>query len=144
MLRDQIYVSFDLLAGLPPSVANSVGEQVIAGLILVIRKNRSIVRFHISFIPLQRHSNDVVRHSSQTEWSLVFALIRSAIPNPEAARMSFDLIASMAADGPDQIVTADNFLGLVTILDEFVTIAGAAMQDRPNKGRRTEPLTTTK
>ena len=58
--------------------------------------------------------------------------------------MSFDLVSSIAADGPDQIVTADNFLGLVTILDEFVTIAGAAVRDRPNKGRRTEPLTTTK
>ena len=52
MLRDQIYVSFDLLAGLPPSVANSVGEQVISGLILVIQKNHSIVRF--PYFPLPR------------------------------------------------------------------------------------------
>ena len=42
--RDQVYIAFDLLAGLPPSISNLVGEQVIAGLILVIEKNRDIVR----------------------------------------------------------------------------------------------------
>ena len=43
--RDQVYVAFDLLAGLSPAVANSVGEQVMAGLILVFQKHKGIIRY---------------------------------------------------------------------------------------------------
>lgn len=43
-LRDQVYVAFDLLAGLPGGISNLVGEQVIAGLILVIQKHKDIIR----------------------------------------------------------------------------------------------------
>ncbi|GLB35139.1 putative guanine nucleotide exchange [Lyophyllum shimeji] len=121
-LRDQIYVSFDLLSGLPPPVASSVGEQVIAGAVLIIQKHRDII-------------------GSQTEWNLVFALLRSTIRNSEAARMCFDLIISIASDGPDQLVTVDNFTGLTTILDDFATIAGMSSESRQQKGRRVEPLT---
>ena len=42
---DQVYVAFDLLAGLSPTVANSVGEQVMAGLILVFQKHKDIIRY---------------------------------------------------------------------------------------------------
>lgn len=40
-----MYVAFDLLAGLSPTVANSVGEQVMAGLILVFQKHKDIIRY---------------------------------------------------------------------------------------------------
>ncbi len=43
-LRDQVYVAFDSLACLPSSVSNLVGEQVIAGLILVMQKQKDIIR----------------------------------------------------------------------------------------------------
>ena len=43
-LRDQIYVSFDLISGLPQSVVSSVGEQVVAGVILIVQKHRDIIR----------------------------------------------------------------------------------------------------
>jgi brefeldin A-resistance guanine nucleotide exchange factor 1 len=43
--RDQVYVAFDLLADLSPTVANSVGEQVMAGLILVFQKHKDIIRY---------------------------------------------------------------------------------------------------
>ncbi|KAF8078137.1 hypothetical protein FPV67DRAFT_1464319 [Lyophyllum atratum] len=122
-LRDQIYVSFDLLSGLPPPIASSVGEQVIAGVILIIQKHRDII-------------------SSQTEWNLVFALIRSTIRNSEAAQMSFDLITNIASDSSDQLITVDNFSGLITILDDFATIAGTSSESRQQKGRRAEPLTS--
>ncbi|KAG6909836.1 hypothetical protein DXG01_015109 [Tephrocybe rancida] len=122
-LRDQIYVSFDLLSGLPPAIASSVGEQVVSGLTLLLQKHRDII-------------------SSQTEWNLVFALIRSTVANSEAARMSFDLITSVVSDGSDQLVTTDNFSGLITILDDFMTIAGASTERSQSKGRRSEPLTS--
>ncbi|KAG6832717.1 hypothetical protein H0H92_012289 [Tricholoma furcatifolium] len=122
-LRDQIYVSFDLLSGLPPAIASSVGEQVVSGLTLLLQKHRDII-------------------SSQTEWNLVFALIRSTLANSEAARLSFDLVITVAADGPLQLVTIDNFSGLITILDEFMTLAGTSTERRQLKGRRSEPLTS--
>ncbi|KAJ3515961.1 hypothetical protein NLJ89_g1417 [Agrocybe chaxingu] len=124
LLRDQIYVAFDLLAGLPSSVSNLVGEQVIAGLILVIQKHKDIIR-------------------SQTEWNLVFALIRSTMPHPEAARMSFELIDALATEGPDNSVFPDNLSGLLTVLDDFATAAGIVLEQQQHRGRRADPLSST-
>lgn len=83
-------------------------------------------------------------HRSQTEWNLVFALIRSTISQPEAARLSFELVASLCRDGPDQLVNVDNFFGLVTLLDDFATTAGLLTESHQQQGRRGQPLTTSK
>ncbi|KAJ3556534.1 hypothetical protein NM688_g1976 [Phlebia brevispora] len=120
-LRDQIYVSFDLLASLPTTVANAVAEQVAQGLVLIATKYKDII-------------------SSQTEWSLVFALLRSTIPHPEASRLSFDLIQNLI-DGPEQRVTIDNYGGIVAVLDEYAAAAGIAT-DSQQQGRRTQTLNT--
>lgn len=122
-LRDQVYVSFDLLANLPPTIANSVGEQVVAGVILIVRNNRDII-------------------SSQTEWNLVFAMLRSTMSHPEAARTSFDLISNLITDGPDMLVSLDNFSGLVSLLDNFATAASALTESHQHRNRRVEPLTS--
>lgn len=74
--------------------------------------------------------------SSQTEWNLVFALIRSTISHPEAARVSFELITKLASDGPEQFVTVDNFSGLITLLDDFATSASMTIEMQQNQGRR--------
>lgn len=74
--------------------------------------------------------------SSQTEWNLVFALIRSTISHPEAARVSFELIAKLASDGPEQFITLDNYSGLITLLDDFATSAGMSIEMQQNQGRR--------
>ncbi|KZP23677.1 Sec7-domain-containing protein [Athelia psychrophila] len=116
-LRDQIYVSFDILSGLPSAVSASVAEQVISGVVMLIQKHRNIIR-------------------SQTEWNLVFALIRSTISHPEAARVSFELITKLASDGPEQFVTVDNFSGLITLLDDFATSASMTIEMQQNQGRR--------
>ncbi|EJF65717.1 Sec7-domain-containing protein [Dichomitus squalens LYAD-421 SS1] len=120
-LRDQIYLSFDLLARLPPSVASAVAEQVVAGLTHILQQHREIVH-------------------SQTEWNVVFALLRSTISHPEASRQSFDILAALVGDGPQDSVTPDNFTGLVNALDEFATVAGIAV-DAQQQGRRTQALT---
>ncbi|KAI0747973.1 Sec7-domain-containing protein [Daedaleopsis nitida] len=119
-LRDQIYLSFDLLARLPPTVASAIAEQVVAGLTLILQQHREIIR-------------------SQTEWNVVFALLRSTISHPEASRHSFDILAGLAAESNEQVVTPDNFLGLVNALDEFATAAGIAV-DAQQQGRRTQSL----
>jgi golgi-specific brefeldin A-resistance guanine nucleotide exchange factor 1 len=79
---------------------------------------------------------------SQTEWNLVFALIRSTMAQPEAARMSFDLIEALVADGPDNSVSLDNFSGLLTILDDFATSASMLQEQQQERGRRKEPLSS--
>ncbi|KZT74208.1 Sec7-domain-containing protein [Daedalea quercina L-15889] len=119
-LRDQIFVSFDLLAGLPAQIATSVAEQVIVGLIRIVRTHQDIVR-------------------SSTEWNLVFALLRSTLGNPEAARQAFELISTLAGEGPEQYVTSDNFPGLVAVLDEFMTAASVAVEAQ-QQGRRNQTL----
>jgi golgi-specific brefeldin A-resistance guanine nucleotide exchange factor 1 len=58
--------------------------------------------------------------------------------------MSFDLITTITSDGPDQLITGDNFVGLVTILDDFATVAGTSTESKQVKGRRNEPLTSSK
>lgn len=65
---------------------------------------------------------------SQTEWALVFSLIRRTISHPEASKLSFDMIQKLATDYPEGSVTADNFGGLVAVLDDFASAAGAAME----------------
>lgn len=44
-LRDQVYIAFDSLAGLPSTVSNLIGEQIVAGLILVLQKEKNIIQY---------------------------------------------------------------------------------------------------
>jgi len=140
-LRDQVYVAFDLLACLPSDVSNLVGEQVIAGLILVMQKQKDIIRY-----PLNVTSNFRVPYvlpRSQTEWNLVLALIRSTMSHPEASRLSFELVAALTEDGPDNTVLPDNFSGLLTVLDDFASAASIVQEQQP-RGRRVEPFSVAK
>ncbi|KAH9997514.1 Sec7-like domain protein [Russula vinacea] len=122
-LRDQIYLSFDLLGGLPPVVANSVAEQIISGLILIVKNHREVI-------------------SSQTEWNIVLALIRSSVSNLEAARASFDLIQRLIVEGPERCISVDNIIGLVAVLDDFASAAGIAAEVEQHAGRRPQSTST--
>lgn len=123
-MRDQVYVSFDLLAGLPPPVASAVAEQVAAGLILIATKYKDII-------------------NSQTEWNLVFALVKSTIGHSDASRQCFEFIEGMVSEGPNKRVTVDNFGGLVAVLDEYATAASVATEAQ-QQGRRTQSLNSGK
>lgn len=81
--------------------------------------------------------------SSQTEWNLVFALVRSTMSHPDASRQSFEWISKLATEGPDQCVTQDNFSGLVGVLDDYATAAGIAVEAQ-QQGRRTQALNASK
>jgi golgi-specific brefeldin A-resistance guanine nucleotide exchange factor 1 len=115
-----------------------------AGLILVFQKHKDIIRysFLLFYDDRQFHSNTHGR--SQTEWNLVFALIRSTMAHPEAARLSFDLIEALVADGPDNSVSLDNFSGLLTVLDDFATSANMLQEQQLQRGRRNEPFSSSK
>ncbi|KAL5490206.1 GEA2 [Sanghuangporus weigelae] len=118
-LRDQLYVSLDLIGSLPASVATSVGEQIIAGVVELVKSHRNIIR-------------------SQTEWGLVFALMRSSMRQPAASRHVFELLTTLVADGPEQCVSSDNFAGLVSLLDEYASAAGSAAENAGQRDRRRE------
>lgn len=75
-------------------------------------------------------------YSSQTEWNLIFAVIRSTLSNPEASRLSFELLEKLSLEGPDEFVTVDNFSGMITVLDEFASTAGATVEAMHKGGRR--------
>ncbi|QRV74795.1 Sec7 guanine nucleotide exchange factor [Ceratobasidium sp. AG-Ba] len=102
-LRDQIYISFDILGGLPPAVFSAAAEQIVAGLALLVQEHSAIV-------------------SSQTEWALVFSLIRNSVVNSGAARASLELLIQLAST-PGR-VTPDNVTGLITSLEDFAATAG--------------------
>jgi brefeldin A-resistance guanine nucleotide exchange factor 1 len=71
-------------------------------------------------------------------------MLRSTMSHPEAARMSFDLISNLVTDGPDMLVSLDNFSGLVSLLDNFAMAASALTESHQHRNRRVEPLTSSK
>lgn len=73
---------------------------------------------------------------SQTEWGVVFALMRSSIRSPSPSRQSFELLTTLTADGQGQCVTLDNFGGLVSLLEEYVVLAGQAIEATAQHDKR--------
>jgi golgi-specific brefeldin A-resistance guanine nucleotide exchange factor 1 len=116
-------VSFDLLARQPPAISSAVAEQVAAGLILIASKHPDIV-------------------SSQTEWNIVFALVKSTIGHSEASKQAFEFIQSLIESTTPR-VTVDNFSGLVSVLDDYATAASIATEAQ-QQGRRTQMLNMSK
>lgn len=122
-LRDQVYVSFDLLAGLPPSVAISVAQSIVVGMEIIISQYISIIKYATAY---STFNSLLKKSSSTTEWNLVFALLRSTVKNPDASRLSFELVTKLVSPGPGQHITIDNSPGIVMILDEFATASGTS------------------
>ncbi len=58
--------------------------------------------------------------------------------------MSFDLVSTMASEGPGNSVALDNFAGLINVLDDFASAAGTLAEAHQHKRRKVEPLTTAK
>ncbi|CCO30694.1 Pattern formation protein EMB30 AltName: Full=Protein EMBRYO DEFECTIVE 30 [Rhizoctonia solani AG-1 IB] len=115
ILRDQIYISLDILGGLPPMVFNAVTEQIVAGLALLVQEHPTTI-------------------SSQTEWALVFSLLRGSIINTEASKTALDLLVQIAST-PER-VSPDNVNGLITSLEEFAIAAGSSAVNRRQKQAR--------
>lgn len=56
-MRDQLYISLDLLANLPNTVVNNVGEQVILGLVSLTKSHRNVIRY-VHIRSLEIHTFD--------------------------------------------------------------------------------------
>jgi len=117
-MREQLYVALDMLGGLPPEIMNSVAEQVVSGLTLVVNGHTDVIR-------------------SQTEWALVFALIRATATHSEAGKLSFELLSSLTSgERATTVVSLENFGGFVATLDEFANAAGGAVEAQNTQKRR--------
>lgn len=123
-LRDQLYVSLDLLRGLPPTVINSVGDQVMRGVEQLVTTHREIIH-------------------SPTEWNLVFALMRSSMRQPIAARRSVDILSNLIRGEQDAEprVSVDNFGGLIALLDGHAEMANTAVRTAGRQERRRQSET---
>ena len=64
--------------------------------------------------------------------------------HPEAARLSFELIQALTEEGPDNAIVPDNFSGVLSVLDDFATMAGLVQEQQQTRGRRAEPLLVAK
>lgn len=84
---------------------------------------------------------------SQTEWGLIIALFRATVAHPEASKVTLAIVQKMTAassmsdsnghSGPG--VSIDNFGGVVALLDEFATAAGAAVLGRQQRRNTQQP-----
>ena len=90
---------------------------------------------------------EVVR--SQTEWGLIIALFRATVAHPEAGKTTLEIVQKMArgpaaAGDPGKPkglqVSRDNYEGVVALLDEFATAAGAAAAGRGRDRRASATL----
>lgn len=54
------------------------------------------------------------------------ALFRATVAHPEASKVTLDLVQKMATGTVGAGPSVDNYSGIVAILDEFATSAGAA------------------
>ena len=124
--RDQLYLALDVLRSLPSSVLNAVSEQLMAGVAKILEQD-------------DKAGTGIVR--SQTEWGLIIALFRATVAHPEASKVTLDIVQRMAKAGaPGSDVKSestcglrvgkDNYEGVVALMDEFATAAGAAAAGR--------------
>jgi len=123
-LRDQLYIALDVLRSLPSTALNAVSEQLMAGVARILEKDSTVVK-------------------SQTEWGLIIALFRATVSHPEASKVTLTIVQKMAqggGDGPG--LSIDSYAGVVALLDEFATAAGAAAAGRQQRRRSGGPSPT--
>lgn len=86
----------------------------------------------------------LVGYSSATEWNIIFSILRATVTHQEAATASFKLISEYVSDGPGQMVTVDNFPGLVVVLDEYSSAANNITDAHRRGGRRAQQLSSSR
>jgi brefeldin A-resistance guanine nucleotide exchange factor 1 len=119
-----------VLRSLPSTVLNAVSEQLITGLARILSHHPTVVQSH-------------------TEWGLVISLFRATVSHPEASKVTLELVQNMVAPqvegkGGEKApgLSGDNYGGVVALLDEFATAAGAAAAGRTQQSRRSSASVT--
>ena len=83
-----------------------------------------------------RVTNLPLFYRSPTEWGLVLALVRGSISHPEASKVALVLVEKVIAGESGPGVTADNFGGLVAILQDFAGFGGVSAANKQQRGRK--------
>ncbi|CAG8656602.1 17032_t:CDS:10 [Dentiscutata erythropus] len=116
-----ILQTLELLGALPLDVVNSVGEQMMAGILNLIKSDAAYIR-------------------GKRPWKTVFTLLHATSTHPQASKYSFDAISSLVRENKN--INSDNFNECVELLAEFASAASSALeQDLPHESHMRTPRT---
>lgn len=123
-MHDQLYLALDVLRSLPASALNTVSEQLMAG---IARIFSPLSASHAEITP-PSHGDAAQPFStlirSSTEWNLLLSLLLSTVSHSSASKVTLDFVARVIST-PGSL-NKDNYAGVIALLDEFCTSAGAA------------------
>ncbi|KAG0206857.1 GDP/GTP exchange factor for ARF [Mortierella sp. GBA30] len=104
-MSKEVLDALDLLLGLPIDVVPEVAEQMMAGVLNLLKADTSCVRPNLN-------------------WDVLFALLSSTSNHPEAAKYSFEAISMFVAENDGENVSVENYADCVDLLIRFAA-AGA-------------------
>lgn len=104
-MNKEVLDALDLLLGLPIDVVPEVAEQMMAGVLNLLKADSSCVRPNLN-------------------WDVLFALLSSTSNHPEAAKYSFEAISMFVAENEGENVSVENYADCVDLLIRFAA-AGA-------------------
>ncbi|KAI1297610.1 GDP/GTP exchange factor for ARF [Mortierella claussenii] len=104
-MSKEVLDALDLLLGLPIDVVPEVAEQMMAGVLTLLKADTSCVRPNLN-------------------WDVLFALLSSTSNHPEAAKYSFEAISMFVAENDGENVSVENYADCVDLLIRFAA-AGA-------------------
>jgi hypothetical protein len=91
---------------------------------MIVQRDRSIVRYVARcMFPYC----ELIPHRSQTEWSVVFAVLRRTITHTEAASLAFQFLSDLVQN-QDELMTTDNYAGTIMLLDDFASLGGVVTE----------------
>ncbi|KAF8938517.1 GDP/GTP exchange factor for ARF [Haplosporangium gracile] len=108
-MSKEVLDALDLLLGLPIDVVPEVAEQMMAGVLNLLKADTSCVRPNLN-------------------WDVLFALLSSTSNHPEAAKYSFEAISMFVAENDGENVSVENYADCVDLLIRFAA-AGAVGAD---------------
>ncbi|KAG0371001.1 GDP/GTP exchange factor for ARF [Gamsiella multidivaricata] len=118
-MSKQVLDALDLLLGLPIDVVPEVAEQMMAGVLTLLKADTSCVRPNLN-------------------WDVLFALLSSTSNHPEAAKYSFEAISMFVAENGGGNVSVENYADCVDLLIRFAAAGavGAESVMRQESGQR--------
>ncbi|KAJ3094625.1 GDP/GTP exchange factor for ARF [Phlyctochytrium planicorne] len=111
----KVFESLDLLSSLPADAFNQVAEQIMAGLLSLVKLDHTLI----------------VRHS---RWNTVLHLLSSTSTHPEAVRSGFEIACILVNEGPDSMVTVENFGECVDLFIGFASASGSIVANGEKGG----------
>ncbi|RUS35496.1 hypothetical protein BC938DRAFT_482565 [Jimgerdemannia flammicorona] len=101
----EVFQCLELLLALPPQAMNSVSEQMMAGVLNLIKAEQSCI-------------------TSRTHWETIFTLLSASATHPEASKYAFEATTCLLSESSNTSIHEDNFSGVVELLGKFANVAG--------------------